>query len=123
LVVLKNVPWTEVIRNAPKVAEGAKKLWKTVSGKPAVPTVVVSRVNAAGSPASPSELQARVAALESAVADLHAQMLTSSEVVKALAEQNTQLVRRVEANRKRVAWLTTIAVVMAILALGGWISR
>jgi len=35
LTVLSHVPWTEVINNAPKVAEGAKKLWKSVSGKSA----------------------------------------------------------------------------------------
>ena len=34
LSVLKSVPWEEVISNAPKVAEGAKKLWKSVSHKP-----------------------------------------------------------------------------------------
>ena len=33
LSVLKMVPWSEVISNAPKVAEGAKKLWTAVSRK------------------------------------------------------------------------------------------
>ena len=33
LVVLQSVPWTDVIRNAPKVADGAKKLWNTVNRK------------------------------------------------------------------------------------------
>ena len=35
--VLRLVPWGEVIRNAPKVAEGAKGLWDKVSGRPAPP--------------------------------------------------------------------------------------
>ena len=28
ITVLKAVPWTEVVRNAPAVAEGARKLWE-----------------------------------------------------------------------------------------------
>jgi hypothetical protein len=34
LSVIKLVPWGEVISNAPKVAEGAKKLWSAVSREP-----------------------------------------------------------------------------------------
>lgn len=122
LVVLQSVPWSDVIRNAPKIADGAKKLWNAVAGKSAVPNppLVVPGPDSATSAGS---LAARVVELESAVADLHAQMLASSEVIKALAEQNTQLIKRVEANRVRVAWLTAVAVVAALVAIAGWIVR
>ena len=33
MTLLAAVPWTEVIKNAPKVADSAKKLWHTVGGK------------------------------------------------------------------------------------------
>ena len=36
LTVLQAVPWGEVIRNAPKVAEGARTLWNKAAG-PATP--------------------------------------------------------------------------------------
>lgn len=36
LTVLKMVPWGDVIENAPKVAQGAKKLWSSVGKKPVV---------------------------------------------------------------------------------------
>ena len=39
LVVLQSVPWSEIIKNASKVAEGAKKLWSSVSNKSAVKTM------------------------------------------------------------------------------------
>lgn len=125
LLVLRSVPWSDVIRNAPKVAEGAKKLWNAVAGKSAVPNppVVVPRSDSVTGVGSLTALDARVVALESAVADLHAQMLASSEIIKALADQNTQLIRRVEANRVRVAWLSAIAVVAVIVAIAGWIGR
>ena len=37
LMVLQSVPWSDVIKNAPKLAEGAKKLWDAVAGHPAQP--------------------------------------------------------------------------------------
>jgi cytochrome c-type biogenesis protein CcmH/NrfG len=58
----------------------------------------------------------QVAAMEAAAADLHEQMLASSELIKALAEQNTQLIRRVEANRVRVLWLAAAMVVVGVVA-------
>ena len=33
LTVLQSVPWSDVVRNAPKVAAGAKKLWDNVAHK------------------------------------------------------------------------------------------
>lgn len=33
LTILKSVPWAEVISNAPKVAEGARKLWNAEIGR------------------------------------------------------------------------------------------
>jgi hypothetical protein len=33
LTLLKTVPWTDVIANAPTIANGAKKLWHSVSGR------------------------------------------------------------------------------------------
>jgi hypothetical protein len=57
-----------------------------------------------------------VAELQVAVADLHQQMLASSELIQALADQNTQLIRRVEVNRVRLLWLAALllALVMAL---------
>ena len=120
LVVLQSVPWTDVIKNAPKVAEGAKKLWNAV-GKKA--PVELQTGGAAGSPSSEhqavSELQARLAAMELKTAELHNQMLASSELIKTLAEQNTQLIARIEANRIRVVWLAAATAVFAIIAILG----
>lgn len=119
LVVLQSVPWTDVIRNAPKVADGAKKLWNTVSGKPPQPPLRASAPVPDGSPETQafSELETRVASLEAAVSDLHSQMLASSELIKALAEHNGQLVARIEANRVRMLWLSSAIAVTAIVAI------
>lgn len=119
LVVLQSVPWTDVIRNAPKVADGAKKLWNTVSGKQGQSPLSASGPVPDGSPEAQvlSGLEARVASLEAAVSELHSQMLASSELIKALAEQNGQLVARIEANRVRMLWLSSATAVTVIVAI------
>jgi hypothetical protein len=108
LSVLKMVPWGDVIENAPKVADGAKKLWKTVGKTPPMPEPAATQAPTAQSPEAQAValLQAQLAATEAAVNDLHAQMLASTELLQTLAGQNAQLVQRVEVQRRRVLWLS-----------------
>jgi predicted nucleic acid-binding Zn-ribbon protein len=113
LTVLKSVPWTEVISTAPKVADGAKKLWKTVARKRAAdeaPPIAPPDTEAF------SALNARVSALEAAADDLHNQMLASSELIKSLAEQNEQLIARLESQRRFMRWLFVAALAACALA-------
>lgn len=121
LTVLKLVPWGDVIENAPKVAQGAKKLWNTVGKKPAsspaegfTPTQA-GQGALSGHDAAVAALQVQVAELQLATADLHQQMVESSALIQSLAEQNNQLIQRVEVNRKRVLLLalTTLALGIA----------
>lgn len=118
LTLLKTVPWTEVIANAPLVANGAKKLWSSVSGhSPAVEAPSSAHV------APPSENQAIAAlheelhALRISTAELHQQMLASSELITELAEQNAALIKRVEAYRVRLMGLSVAVALLAVLAL------
>jgi len=114
LTVLKLVPWGDVIENAPKVAQGAKKLWKSVGPKPAVEAAPPTST-AVG--ANLQDLQAQVLQLQQATAELHQQMRDSSELIQSLADQNTQLIARVETNRKRLLWLmlVVLGLVLALL--------
>ncbi|MDP1742014.1 hypothetical protein [Polaromonas sp.] len=122
LAVLQMVPWSDVIKNAPKVADGAKKLWNAVGKKPPQADPLMDAGNAV--PLSPEDqaaaaMQARVLALESAVQDLHEQMLASSELIKDLAEQNTQLIRRAETHRVRLLALAGVTALVAVVAVIG----
>lgn len=121
LSIIQLVPWSDVIRNAPKVAEGAKKLWNTVSRKQPALEVPAASVEPVLTPEvqSIALLQVQLAAAEAAISDLHQQMLESTELITALADQNTQLIRRVEVNRIRVLWLAGITVVLGIVAAIG----
>jgi len=119
LVVLKSVPWADVVSNAPMVAEGAKKLWNAIAKKAPAPEMPAPTGQPALSPEAQAiaTLQTQLAAVEAAASDLHDQMLASSEIIKTLAEQNTQLIKRIEANRVRVLWLAGATVVIGIVAV------
>lgn len=119
LTVLQAVPWTEVIRNAPKVADGAKKLWSSVAGQPAQTAVGGGASAQSRGDGSLEGLQARVDSLESTVFELHDQLLSSAELIKQLAEQNTLLVQRVEANRVRSVRMGWALATVAALAVAG----
>lgn len=119
LSILRSVPWSQVISNAPKVADGAKKLWNAVAKKTSA-----QRVSDASLPPSATSesqtlaaLEIRVMALEAAVADLHSQMLASSELIRELADQNAQQIQRIEINRVRVLWLGSVVSVTAMVVL------
>lgn len=120
LTVLQSVPWGEVVGNAPKIAAGAKKLWSTVTRKAAVPSgaTIESQEALTPGPQSIAALKSRILALEAASAELQGQMLASSELIQALAEQNTQLILGVETMRKRLWWLA-VAFVLGGLAIAG----
>ena len=115
ITLLKTVPWADVIATAPVVADGAKKLWKSVSTKKAT-TEGGSAAESAVTVSPEMDVATRLAAIEATTADLHAQMEVSSELIKALAEQNTELVRRVEANRQRLLWLSVTALASLVTA-------
>lgn len=116
LTVLKLVPWGEVIKNAPAVAEGARKLWSTVGAKSPPRPVPTGSELTVGVVDAPDVLRARLVETEDSVRQLQAQMQASSELIKALAEQNAELVQRVEINRARTVWLIVVLVVVGAIA-------
>jgi len=117
LSLLKTVPWSDVVSNAPMVASGARKLWAAVARRSSG-----SLPHAAVAPTEHdtlSALESRVALLETSAAELHGQMVTSSEVIKALAHQNAQLVTRLETMRIGIRWVSGVLAVLAIVTTGG----
>lgn len=114
LTALQIIPWSDVINNAPKVVDGAKKLWGAVGRKS-------SRADAQASsaPKTIAGLEAQIVALETSVSDLHNQMLESTELIKSLTEQNAQLVQRIEKNRVHMLWLCAATAAALLAALIG----
>ncbi len=117
LALLKIVPWVDVVRNAPMVVDEAKKLWNSVAKKsPLDAELQAKQSQQAFEKPTIESLQTRLNVIESACAELHKQLLASTELIKALAEQNTQLVKRVETNRLRLLWLAAITLLLGVVA-------
>ncbi|HAV75009.1 MAG TPA: hypothetical protein DCX50_08565 [Limnobacter sp.] len=116
VTVLQMVPWGEVIKNAPKVADGAVKLWNSVSKKrvDGETDSDVTDVMLATDMATVEKLEHRLHSAEQTITDLQAQVVQSAGVIKELASQNTQLVAQIESNRKAV---TVLGVVLALSIL------
>lgn len=121
ITVLSNIPWGQVVENAPKVADGALKLWDAVTRRKKQDSSQ-NKHPAMATDATPSEadiLKARLLRLDEDVKSLQDQMQASSELIKALAEQNTQLVQRIELNRVRLIRyaIATVSSGSALLAV------
>jgi len=118
LTVLQSVPWSEVVRNAPKVAAGAKKLWGSVANKDE--DGVDHSADLEAQSRQPPEhltlgnLQAQIATLQSVAGELQQRLNESTGLITALAEQNAQLIQRIEAMRKRTARFGAALVLVGI---------
>ncbi|MGD9843188.1 MAG: hypothetical protein AB7F79_01160 [Steroidobacteraceae bacterium] len=121
--LLKSVPWSTVISNAPVIAEGAKKLWSAVASKSSASTpvsVIPLQVDAGNQ--TVATLHQRMVALEAAATKLETQMLASTEIIKEMAEQNTQLIELIKVNRIRTRWLARATGVLIIVVIWGVVN-
>lgn len=117
--VLKTVPWSEVISAAPQVATGARRLWDTVARKSAgaAGTMPDAMMEDDAQEDFFGTLVMRVEKNELSLADLRTQMLQASEIIANMADQNAQLIAKMDAARKRMRWLGLAAGASTILAL------
>ena len=119
LTVLQSVPWSDVVRNAPKVAAGAKKLWDNVANKSAAnPDAAADGSGLAPEPAPATleGLQQQVLSLQAANAHLQQRLIESSDLIGTLAEQNAQLIQGMQALRRRLFWQGVALVLVGLLA-------
>jgi hypothetical protein len=117
LTVLQSVPWSDVVRNAPKVAAGAKKLWDNVANKSAAnPDVAADGSGLAPGPATLEGLQQQVLSLQAASANLQQRLIESSDLIGTLAEQNAQLIQGIQVLRRRLFWQGAALVLVGLLA-------
>lgn len=118
--VLTNIPWGVVVENAPKVADGAAKLWNTVTRWKKSDPVQNGQIDAPTlKPMSETEsVSTRLHTVEESVRHLNEQMHASTALIKDLADQNTLLVQRIELHRLRQVRLTAIAGCIGAMLLG-----
>ena len=100
--VFRAIPWMQLIVAAPAIARGARELWTGIRGQP--------------SPDATEDGGNRHERLEAQVGELRKELAASSEVIKAMAEQNERLLEAVGILRLRVRFLTAACAIL--LALG-----
>ncbi|MEY3461440.1 MAG: hypothetical protein RLZZ03_1093 [Pseudomonadota bacterium] len=117
LTVLQSVPWSDVVRNAPKVAAGAKKLWDNVANKSAANSdVAADGDELASAPVTLESLQQQVLTLQAASAHLQQRLVESSDLIGTLAEQNAQLIQGIQVLRRRLFWQGAALALVGLLA-------
>ncbi|CAN5474444.1 hypothetical protein BH11PSE11_BH11PSE11_21120 [soil metagenome] len=119
IAVLSQIPWGQVVDNAPKVADGAAKLWKAVSGrmKSRHASVAETAIDEMAASSEQDVLQARVSVLEENVRALQEQMQASTELIKTLADQNALLIQRLDLlRRKMILYAVASGGVLVLLA-------
>lgn len=111
LKMLKAVPWSEVIAAAPQVAGGARRLWETVGRKGApVPEMDLGEAMAhAPIDEDVAILAARIEQQDAAITQLHGQVREASKLITELADQNAQLIARLQAARERLKLVGFVA--------------
>lgn len=119
LKVLKSVPWGEVIQAAPQVANSARRLWDTVGRKGApVPNTELDEA-VAHMPLDDglAMLAAQVEQQEVALAQLHGQVREATKVITELADQNAQLIAKLQSARERLTVIGVVAGFSGVVAL------
>ena len=121
LKMLKAVPWSEVIAHAPQLAGSARRLWETAArrGVPEPGFDLGEAMAHAPIDEDIAILASRIEQQDATIAQLHGQVRDATKVITELADQNAQLVARMQSARER---LTTIGLVAAFSGLLSVIS-
>ena len=117
--VLKTVPWSEVISAAPQVATGARRLWDTFNRNAGAvdPATGLSPEMAAQEDDIIGLLVARSEQSDAELNDLRNQMRSASELIANLADQNAQLIAKMDVQRQKITWLSVTAGLSGLLAV------
>lgn len=117
--VLRTVPWSEVISAAPQVANGARRLWDTVNRKagPHDPATAMAPEAYAQEEDVFGMIIERVQLHETDLTDLRNQMRSASELIANLADQNAQLIAKMDAQRQKMVWLGVTSALAGLLSV------
>ena len=119
LKVLKSVPWGEVISAAPQVASSARRLWETVGRKGIVEPNMEFDETVARMPVDDglAMVAAQVEQQDVAIVQLQGQMREASKVIAELADQNAQLIAKLQAARERLTLIGFVAGASSVLGI------
>lgn len=107
---LKVLPWGDMIEYAPKLVNGAQKLWQRMKTESAETDAIVIE----HAPQSEEETVRELRELKQQLHDMHAQQLELSNLVTELAAQNERLVGALGILRARTRFLFVLVVAVGV---------
>ena len=122
VTVLQAIPWGQVIENAPKLVDGAQKLFFRLKKGEAPGSVVLN-------PSQDEDETARLQALEKYVQEnrlelqqLHQNLSDTADLLNNLTGQNAKMVGEIDLLRKQTRRLQWVLAVVSV-ALSGMVLR
>jgi hypothetical protein len=123
MAAFRTIPWTEVIRAAPSIVQGAKDMLHARNRESGFQAEEPLREKPASESGALAGLAKRVHTLERRVFELGQELIASAEVIRSLAEQNARLVESVEILRVRTRALLACCGLLGVaaVALAWWV--
>jgi hypothetical protein len=123
LSALKIIPWGDVIEAAPAIVKKARAFFARTQGADAV--AQTTQPDEVAGNDDQAQLRLRVQQLEAQVAQIVAQQQASAAIIESLAEHNAKVVQAIDVLRIRTRVLLWVSggLLIAVLALAGWVGR
>jgi hypothetical protein len=119
LTAIKVLPWGDMIEYAPRVVNGAQKLWQRIKTEKTETDAII--IEQSSFPASNNVRE--LSELKQQLQDMQTQQLELSNLVSELAAQNQRLVDAVDVLRIRTRILLWFSVVLVIAAVYLFFAR
>lgn len=119
LTALKILPWGDMIEYAPKLVNGAQKLWQRIKNEKAETDAITIEQ----APLSESDTVRELQELKQQLQDMQAQQLELSNLVSELAAQNQRLVSALEVLRMRSRILLGLSIAIGITTIYLFVRR
>lgn len=113
LTALKILPWGDMIEYAPKLVNGAQKLWQRIKNENAeTDAIIIEQM-----PLSQQDSMRELSELKQQLQDIQAQQLELSNLVNELAAQNQRLVSALEMLRARTRILFGLSIAIGLATI------
>jgi len=112
IAAFRVIPWGDVIAAAPTVARTARDLWRGLSKSRSAETAASADGASPGGSVPTADEEIR--SLRADLTETRAQLLSTSEVLQALAEQDEKLIAAIEVLRVRTRVLAFVCMALAV---------
>jgi hypothetical protein len=116
IAAFRIIPWTDVIAAAPALARTARELWRGMSKSRTIEPGPSGNGQGSGSVGgTPPTVEEELRSLRAELAETRTQLLSSSEVLRALAEQDEKLIAAIDVLRVRTRVLAFVCVALIVV--------